>query len=44
LPRDDAFELVTATVEHFRDAGFRYVVVEASKQWTSAWLILQRQL
>jgi hypothetical protein len=36
LPRDDAFELVAATVEHFRDAGFRYVVVEASKQWTGA--------
>jgi hypothetical protein len=37
LTRDDAFELVAATMEHFRDAGFRYVVVEASKQWTSAW-------
>jgi hypothetical protein len=36
LPRDDAFELVAATMEHFRDAGFRYVVVEASKQWTGA--------
>jgi hypothetical protein len=36
LPRDDAFELVAATMEHFRNAGFRYVVVEASKQWTGA--------
>jgi len=25
------------TMEHFRDAGFRNVAVEASKQWTSAW-------
>ena len=23
-------------MEHFRDAGFRYVAVEASKQWTGA--------
>jgi len=36
LPRDDTFELVAATMEHFRDAGFLYVVVEASKQWTGA--------
>lgn len=36
LPRDDAFELVAATMEHFRDAGFSYVIVEASKQWTGA--------
>lgn len=36
LPRDDAFELVAATVKHFREAGYRYVVVEASKQWTGA--------
>jgi hypothetical protein len=36
LPRDDTFELVAATMEHFRHAGFRYVVVEASKQWTGA--------
>ena len=36
LPRDDAFELVAATMEHFRDAGCRYVVVEAGKQWTGA--------
>jgi len=36
LPRDDAFELVAATMEHFRDTGFRYVAVEASKQWTGA--------
>lgn len=36
LPRDDTFELVAATMEHFRDAGFQYVVVEASKQWTGA--------
>ena len=36
MPRDDTFELVAATMEQFRDAGFQYVVVEASKQWTGA--------
>jgi hypothetical protein len=36
LSRDDAFELVVASMEHFRDAGFAYVVVEAAKQWTGA--------
>jgi hypothetical protein len=36
LPRDDAFELVAATVDHFREVGYRYLVVEASKQWTGA--------
>ena len=36
LPRDDTFELVASTMERFRDHGFRYVVVEATKQWTGA--------
>ena len=36
LPRDDAFELTAATMEHFRDTGFSYVIVEAAKQWTGA--------
>jgi hypothetical protein len=36
LPRDDAFELVAGTMEHFRDASFSFVIVEASNQWTGA--------
>jgi len=36
LPRDDAFELTAATMEHFRDTGFSFVIVEAAKQWTGA--------
>jgi hypothetical protein len=36
LPKDDTFELVAATMERYRDHGFRYVVVEATKQWTGA--------
>ncbi len=36
LPRDDAFELAAGSMEHFRNAGFSYVIVEASKHWTGA--------
>lgn len=36
LPTHDAFELVAATAEHYRDLGFTYVIVEATNQWTGA--------
>lgn len=36
LPKDDTFELVAATMERYWDHGFRYAVVEATKQWTGA--------
>lgn len=36
LPTRDAFELVAATAEHYQSLGFRYVIVEATNQWTGA--------
>jgi len=36
LPTHDAFELVAATAEHYQSLGFRYVIVEATNQWTGA--------
>jgi hypothetical protein len=36
LPKADAFELVAATAERYRELGFAYVVVEATNQWTGA--------
>lgn len=36
LPRDDTFELVAATVEHFAQVGFRFLCIEATNQWTGA--------
>lgn len=36
LPTLDAFELIAATAEHYQALGFRYVIVEATNQWTGA--------
>jgi hypothetical protein len=36
LPTLDAFELVAATAERYRDLGFAYVIIEATNQWTGA--------
>jgi hypothetical protein len=36
LPKADTFELVAVTVERYRALGYRYMVVEASNQWTGA--------
>jgi hypothetical protein len=36
LPKLDAFELVAATAERFRELGHSFVVVEATNQWTGA--------
>lgn len=36
LPREDTFELVAATLERFRDLGYRYVLTAAANQWTGA--------
>lgn len=36
LPREDTFELVAATLERFRELGYRYVLTAAANQWTGA--------
>lgn len=36
LPKADTFELVAASAEHYQALGYRYMVVEASNQWTGA--------
>jgi hypothetical protein len=36
LAKADAFELVAASAEHYRDLGYAYMVVEATNQWTGA--------
>ncbi len=36
LPTLDAFELVAATAERYRDLDFAYVIIEATNQWTGA--------
>ena len=34
LPKEDAFELVAASAEHYRARGYSYMVTEATNQWT----------
>jgi hypothetical protein len=34
LPKEDAFELVAASAEHYRALGYSYMVTEATNQWT----------
>ncbi len=36
LPKEDAFELVAASAEHYRAFGYSYMVTEATNQWTGA--------
>jgi hypothetical protein len=36
LPKEDAFELVAASAEHYRALGYEYMVTEATNQWTGA--------
>jgi hypothetical protein len=36
LPKADTFELVAASAEHYQALGYRYMVIEASNQWTGA--------
>lgn len=36
LPTADTFELVAASAEHYQALGYRYMVIEASNQWTGA--------
>jgi len=36
LPKGDAFELVAASAERYRDLGYEYLVTEATNQWTGA--------
>ena len=36
LPKVDTFELVAASAEHYQALGYRYMVIEASNQWTGA--------
>jgi hypothetical protein len=36
LPKEDAFELVAASAEHYRALGYSYMVTEATNQWTGA--------
>lgn len=36
LPKEETFELVAASAEHFQALGFAYMLVEASNQWTGA--------
>jgi hypothetical protein len=36
LSKLDAFELVAATAERFRESGHTFVIVEATNQWTGA--------
>jgi hypothetical protein len=36
LPKEDAFELVAASAEHYRALGCSYMVTEATNQWIGA--------
>jgi len=36
LPKENAFELVAASAEHYRALGYSYMVTEATNQWTGA--------
>ena len=36
LSKEDAFELVAASAEHYRALGYEYMVTEATNQWTGA--------
>jgi len=36
LAKEDTFELVAATAEHYRALGYGYMVIEATNQWTGA--------
>jgi hypothetical protein len=36
LAKEDAFELVAASAEHYRTLGYSYMVTEATNQWTGA--------
>lgn len=36
LAKEDAFELVAASAERYRDLGYEYMVTEATNQWTGA--------
>jgi hypothetical protein len=36
LPKEDAFELVAASAERYRALGYKYMVTEATNQWTGA--------
>lgn len=36
LPKEDTFELVAASVEHFQSQGYEYMVTTATNQWTGA--------
>ena len=36
LAKEDAFELVAASVERYRALGYAFIVVEATNQWTEA--------
>jgi hypothetical protein len=36
LAKEDAFELVAASVERYRALGYAFIVVEATNQWTGA--------
>jgi hypothetical protein len=36
LPVEEAFELVAASAEHYRQLGFSYVLTSATNQWTGA--------
>jgi hypothetical protein len=36
LAKEDAFELVAASAEHYRELGYEYMVIEATNQWTGA--------
>ena len=36
LAKGDTFELVAASAEHFRALGHKFMVIEATNQWTGA--------
>src|SRR5204863_3772534 len=36
LPVEEAFELVAASAEHYRQLGFSYILTSATNQWTGA--------
>lgn len=36
LPKEDTFELVAASAEHYQALGHEYMVTEATNQWTGA--------
>src|SRR5262245_56016873 len=36
LPKSDAFELVAATIAHYRTLGHAFMLIEATNQWTGA--------